>query len=220
MRKYTLILNLLVGAVVMSAPVNCAEEQSVRGSNQLSPYGARRQLPEADKKQLESLWKIMLERSIDLKRITERLKDSGWTEKRISEHFDDVFHEATSEIATTSSHQTGLSLTIPSLEPTYPVPGGQGPVYLLPAQAKHAGRSFHSGTAIGDGVGVARQFLWRKSEESRIFENLQTLYRRYKWNCNRQVPSKSVCESLRQELVELVGEDAVNKLDIDLGFER
>ncbi len=173
---------------------------------------------EADVKRLESLWKVACERSEELKAIADGLRKNGWSEEGISEYFYAVIFRDESLISHTYSHQIGVSLTVPSLEPTYPVPGGQGPVYLLPAQAKLTRRTY-SRSSSGAGSIAALHFHSQKSVESRIFGNLISLYRRYKFNVKRQGASPAICKGLRDALVQLSGEDEVEKPDEDLGLE-
>jgi hypothetical protein len=233
------ITGMLVGALFAAIPALCADNKpAIRDPLEFERFSPRERLTAADRKLLEPLWKAVCERSSELKSVSESLIKRGWTNERIIEFFDSVWHEHLARVSKDPSG-FGISLTEPSLEPTYPVPGGQAPAYLLPSIAKSGGLRGYSGTSIGASSTVASALLWR-SQDGRVrraLENLCLLYKGYKSRCtvfkklekeiqddpsnkfthlDRMLMITTDRNNLRKQLVELVGEDTVKKLDDDL----
>lgn len=239
-----MVTALFAGILFAASQAVSAETKStsLRDPLEFERTGLREPLTVADKKTLEPLWKAFCERSTEMKSVSQTLVQRGWTAERVSEFFDRVFQAQALRLSNVSSSKFGIALTIPSLEPTYPVPGGQAPAYLLPAMAKHEGRRGNSSASIGDGTRVASAMLWRPQEGQvrRALDNLCLIYQGYISRCavfrkvekeiqgdpsikstqlDRLIMLTSDRNNLRKQLVELVGENAVKKLDDDLRFQ-
>ena len=238
-----IITSLTIEALLLPVPAlsDDRKQSSRRDPLEFERASPRERLTDADKKLLEPLWKIACVRSSELKSISESLVKDGSTIEQIQELFDSVFEGFVARLSATSTRNLGIALTIPSLEPTYPVPGGQGPVYLLPAKVKHLGRSGHSSASVGDGYSAAR-FPQRRSMDwriGRVLGNLSLIFQGYKSRCvtlkklesetqnsaakksindERRVALKTDRDNLRQQLADLVGEDAVRELDNNPNF--
>lgn len=156
----------------------------------------------------------------------------------MNEWIDSLFYAYTARLSGAPTRHGGIALTIPSLEPTYPVPGGQAPAYLLPAIAKHEGRRGHSSALAGDSI-AGLKMLGNERRVGRVLDELCLVYQGYKSRCSvlrkldreaqydsseksAQVERRQMLisdrDNLRKQLVELVGEDAVNNLDADPAF--
>lgn len=210
----TLILlmgNFSSGAHAIEAPKS-RERETKRTSSILSKTRSNPiydGLSDVEKRQVEQLWTRTVRESSEVKDLSARYS-GAFSESEIERVCFRIFDKEVLKLSE-QPPVLGISLTIPDLEPDYPVPGGQKPAYL-----RNSNRVQHVGASLGAGGALVQEQSLAASI-SEILIRLVTAYKTYKGSFAQQIHSDQEARiSARKTLSCLATVEAVDQLDIQL----
>lgn len=217
MKPNSLMLSaLVVLALLGGSPFNGCLGYEPNGKFQFSS---------TDLDQLHELWQAAKRTNKELKDAVRQLTEDQWSNEGIKSLFDQAIAEAITpkrrrflsdgsvdkgamHPATQTGRIGGLALTEPNLEPTYPVPGGQAPAYLLPSRATNHGLIMGSPSLTCKAHRNPETNKRPGAQETikSLAVRLVHAFQQYK-----TAPDRS--KLYRSNLIEIVGIEAVRELD-------
>jgi hypothetical protein len=210
------------GASALATP----SEQQQQQQQQRDPSRINSRKSYSDEsQQLEDLWVSTMKNSAELQ---EQIRKEYPT---LADEKEAGLVDIVQDVNPVGQHEgfgNATSLTIPNLEPNYPEPGRNIPVYLLPQYARQPVFNDHgiSGAIFMYRIAIGTDL---KSRLKREAQSLFACYKKYCASLEFSTMTRSLktplsesaskaCEDNRKKLVMIAGEKAVEQLDQQLGI--
>lgn len=211
-------------ATLSNCTITTAQKVS---SAAIATQGFSKEAAQGEQKQLSDLWRAFLQTSPAARAAIDALVPNdakAETRERLIASLDATLfnaahmHPRLKTSAQPSTQPLGLALTVPKLEPTYPVSGNHLPAYLLPMSEE---QTFASGASMGSSVGISNTLI-QTGKLRRLAERLLVIYEKYRdCKCSEvSIESHGGCTFYRQQLVDMAGAEAVDRLDEQLPWKR